>query len=388
MDRVIPSTTSIANRQLILVGGFLGAGKTTLIGRFSRWLEQRELKVGLVTNDQGNGLMDTVSARSSVGGGGVQEITGGCFCCRLDELVGALGQLDATTRPDVIVAEPVGSCTDLMATVVLPLERVYQVPFTLAPLSVVLDARRALAALGGKRNTRDFHRDVGYVFRKQVEEAEWLVVNKTDLMTAGELADLQARLANEYPGKRAFFVSGRTGEGLDDWFEALVTGRSAPESLMEVDYQRYAIGEAMLGWVNSEADCQALVPEHDWATWLEACGRRISALLDEEGGEIGHFKMSVETGGRRWRIHQVMAGEEPVLIEDGPESADTVEGEPQPIARLLVNLRAEGEAGRLEALVNRAFSEQSTVTVSVRDRAAFQPGEPKPTHRLNTVTAN
>jgi len=332
--------------------------------------------------------MDTVSARSSVSGGGVQEITGGCFCCRLDDLVGALGQLDATARPDVIVAEPVGSCTDLMATVVLPLERVYQVPFTLAPLSVVLDARRALAALGGKRNTRDFHRDVGYVFRKQVEEAEWLVVNKTDLMTAGELADLQARLANEYPGKRVFFVSGRTGEGLDDWFEALVTGRSAPESLMEVDYQRYAIGEAMLGWVNSEADCHALAPEHDWATWLEACGRRISALLDEEGGEIGHFKMSVETGGRRWRIHQVMAGEEPVLIEDVLERADTVEAEPQPVARLLVNLRAEGEAGRLEALVTRAFSEQGTVTVSVRDRAAFQPGEPKPTHRMTTVAAS
>lgn len=327
--------------------------------------------------------MDTASARSAVRDGEVREITGGCFCCRLEELVGALDQLDAAARPDVIVAEPVGSCTDLMATVMLPLEQIYQVPFLLAPLSVVLDARRALAALGGKRHAKDFHRDVGYVFRKQVEEAEWLVVNKTDLMSPGELADLQERLLSHYPGKRVFAVSGRTGEGLEAWFEALLEARSAPESLMEVDYERYAIGEAMLGWVNSEASCVALSPDHDWAVWLEACGRRISALLEEEGGEIGHFKMSVETAGRRWRVHQVMAGDGLVLIVDeldpGADRGAATE------AKLLVNLRAEGDAGRLEALVERAFKEQGTAAVSVRERAAFQPGEPRPTHRMTEL---
>jgi len=64
--------------------------------------------------------MDTDSAYLALGSGkrlterGVEEITGGCFCCRLDELVAAIGRLDAGARPDVIVAEPVGSCTDLV----------------------------------------------------------------------------------------------------------------------------------------------------------------------------------------------------------------------------------------------------------------------------------
>lgn len=383
MERNFFSTGAAGKRRMMLIGGFLGAGKTTLIGRFTRWLELRNLRVGLVTNDQGTGLMDTASARSAVTDGEVREITGGCFCCRLDELVGAVQQLDATARPDVIVAEPVGSCTDLMATVMLPLEQVYQVPFSLAPLSVVLDARRALAALGGKRHARDFHRDVGYVFRKQVEEAEWLVVNKTDLMAPEDLADLLRRVVSQYPGKRVFPVSGRTGEGLEAWFEALLEARSAPASLMEVDYQRYANGEAMLGWVNSEADCVAQASGHDWAVWLEACGRRISALLAEEGGEIGHFKMSVEAAGRRWRIHQVMTGDELVLIEDALDPGADRGAESE--ARLLVNLRAEGEAGRLEALVERAFREQSAVAVKVRDRAAFQPGKPRPTHRMTAL---
>lgn len=384
MSRENFSSEVEVSRRLILIGGFLGAGKTTLIGHFSRWLETRKSKVGLITNDQGTGLIDTASARRSVTEGGVEEITGGCFCCKLENLVTAIEKLDTASRPDVIIAEPVGSCTDLMATVVLPLEQIYQVPFTLSPFSVVLDARRALAALGGKRNAKDFHRDVGYVFRKQVEEAEWLVINKTDLLSPEDLTDLGQRLAREYPRKRVFPVSAKTGAGLDGWFEALCRSRSAPEELPEVDYQRYAVGEAMLGWVNSESDCVALNPGHDWAAWMEECGRRISGLLDEEGGEIGHFKMSLEANGRRWRYHQVMAGETPVLLEDESEPGMFAE-RGESVGRLLINLRAEGAAERLEAMVFKALKEQSSVEVNIREQAAFQPGEPRPTHRIATL---
>ncbi len=379
-------------RRFVLVGGFLGAGKTTLIGHFARWLEERGGKAGLVTNDQGQGLMDTDSARLVLGAvssprreSGVEEITGGCFCCRLDELVGAITRLDAEARPDVIVAEPVGSCTDLMATVMLPLERVYHMAFVLSPLSVVVDARRALAALGGRRNKRDFHRDVGYVFRKQIEEAEWLVVNKVDLLDADDLEDLKERLASNYPDKRVFLVSAKSGVGIETWFSALLGAESGPRELMELDYERYAEGEALLGWVNSEAVCRVREGEpdrFDWGNWLLEAGRRIAVLLEEEGAEVGHFKMSVVTGARRWRLHQVMSGETPVLHEEA------VTGEDVPEARLLVNLRAEGSAERLEEIVDQGLSAQTAVSVEFSHRAAFQPGEPRPTHRVVELVAD
>ncbi|GAA5483826.1 GTP-binding protein [Haloferula sargassicola] len=364
------------SKRFVVVGGFLGAGKTTLIGKLSQWLEQRGLRTALVTNDQGDGLMDTDSARNS-GTAGVEEITGGCFCCRLDDLVCAVKKLDAEARPDVIVAEPVGSCTDLMATVVLPLETVYQLPFSLSPLSVVLDARRALAALGGRRQARDFHRDVGYVFRKQVEEAEWLVVNKIDLISTEELSDLKQRLATEYPDKRIFIVSAKTGEGLEAWFEALMGHAAKPERLMKVDYERYAIGEAMLGWVNSEGSCVAQAADVDWGSWLGNLGDRIASQLDETGAKIGHFKMSIESDGRRWRFHRVMSGEVSEIIEEPGVDRGEV--------RFLVNLRAEGDAGDLEAIVDAALAEQSQVKVTFKHRAAFQPGEPRPTHRVTEL---
>jgi G3E family GTPase len=378
---------SVGNRRMALIGGFLGAGKTTIIGCLTRWLESHGKRVGLVTNDQGIGLMDTATAQMALSasgrassGSGVEEIAGGCFCCRLEELVGAIERLDGSERPDVIVAEPVGSCTDLMATVMLPLEQIYKMPFVLSPLSVVLDAKRALATLGGTQNRRSFHRDVGYVFRKQIEEAEWLVVNKVDLLDAAELEDLAMRLAEKYPGKRVFMVSARTGAGLDEWFHSLMATDSAPAELMEVDYERYAEGEALLGWVNSEAICTTRhVEGFDWGGWLARMGGEIVTELETAGAEVGHFKMSVETGDQRWRFHQVMSGEAPGLHEDKLTKRWEYG------TRLLVNMRAEGRAELLEAMVNKTFNSQADVAVEFIERAAFQPGKPEPTHRMDRI---
>ena len=109
--------------RFIMLGGFLGAGKTTTMSRLARHYAVRGQRVGLVTNDQAQDLVDTTSLRAQ--GFTVEEVAGACFCCRFDDLVGKVGSLQQGERPDVILAEPVGSCTDLVATVVQPLRDLY-----------------------------------------------------------------------------------------------------------------------------------------------------------------------------------------------------------------------------------------------------------------------
>src|SRR2546421_12851341 len=121
--------------RFVMMGGFLGAGKTTTLARLARFYTSRGQKVGLVTNDQAQDLVDTNSLRAQ--GFAVEEVPGACFCCRFDDLVGRVGALEAGERPDVILAEPVGSCTDLVATVVQPLEDLYGDRFTVAPYAVL-----------------------------------------------------------------------------------------------------------------------------------------------------------------------------------------------------------------------------------------------------------
>jgi G3E family GTPase len=132
--------------RYIMIGGFLGAGKTTAVAKLAQHLSSQGRRVGLITNDQGSELVDTALLRSR--GFATEEIPGGCFCCRFNSLVDAAKRLSAEAPPDVFIAEPVGSCTDLVATVTYPLRRIYGERFTIAPLSVLVDPVRALRVFG------------------------------------------------------------------------------------------------------------------------------------------------------------------------------------------------------------------------------------------------
>ena len=73
-------------RKLILVGGFLGTGKTTLLRHAAQQLIQQGYRIALIANDQASGLVDTGIFKQA--GLAVGEIAGGCFCCKFDDLVG------------------------------------------------------------------------------------------------------------------------------------------------------------------------------------------------------------------------------------------------------------------------------------------------------------
>src|SRR3954454_14274912 len=105
----------MAQPLYIFIGGFLGAAKTTAVLKLAEYGRARGLRVGLITNDQSVHLVDTTLAASH--GLPVAEVAGGWFCCRFDSLMNASAALSEESPPDVIIAEPVGSCTDLKATV-------------------------------------------------------------------------------------------------------------------------------------------------------------------------------------------------------------------------------------------------------------------------------
>src|SRR6187551_186196 len=96
--------------RFLMLGGFLGAGKTTAIARLTRHYVNQGQRVAIVTNDQAYDLVDTHSLRAQ--GFDVGEVPGACFCCKFDDLIATTAQLTADSAPDVVLTEPVGSCTD------------------------------------------------------------------------------------------------------------------------------------------------------------------------------------------------------------------------------------------------------------------------------------
>src|SRR5438128_3926849 len=174
---------SLPKARYLMIGGFLGAGKTTSVVRLAERLTKQGLHVGLITNDQGSELVDTAMLRSR--GFATEEIPGGCFCCRFNSLVDAAHKLTAATRPDVFIAEPVGSCTDLVATVSYPLRRIYGESFSIAPLSVLIDPLRALRIFRLEKGA-SFSEKVIYIYEKQLQEANLIVINKIDLIDSSK----------------------------------------------------------------------------------------------------------------------------------------------------------------------------------------------------------
>src|SRR6202012_1488633 len=121
-----------------------------------------------------------------------------CFCCRFNSLVDAAERLTAATQPDIFIAEPVGSCTDLVATVTYPLRRMYGDHFLIAPVSVLVDPVRAARVLGLTQGA-SFSEKVIYIYRKQLEEADIIIIHKADLLTTAQMEELRAALAKEFP---------------------------------------------------------------------------------------------------------------------------------------------------------------------------------------------
>src|SRR5205085_5514023 len=129
-------------------------------------LLQEHNKVGVITNDQGIKLVDANFFESlSIPN---RKVINGCFCCNYNELDGAIQSLIATNTPDVIFAESVGSCTDIVATVLKPLEHLRKE--VQVSISTFADVRLLKMILFG--NSQLFDENVRYIYHKQLEEAE------------------------------------------------------------------------------------------------------------------------------------------------------------------------------------------------------------------------
>ena len=370
----------------IMIGGFLGAGKTTLIQRFARYLDEKGQKVGLITNDQGAGLVDSMIGRSNRFP--VEEISGGCFCCRFNSLIDAATSLTAESRPDVFLAEPVGSCTDLVATVSLPLQQIYGDDYCVSPLSVLVDPVRAGQILGIIEG-RKFSDNVTYIYRKQLEEAEFIVINKLDLLHPEGVEDLRAAMNREFPDAKVFELSAREGTGCEEWFEAVLAAEMNSKRFLDIDYEKYGEGEALLGWLNAAIEIKCDERRHeefDGNELLREIALSLRTNLEEAGAEVAHLKMTLNPKGDPLEIaaiNLVRGDSDPELSHRLYESLDEAE--------ILLNIRAEVDPDTLEraadAGLEQAIAMDAGLLFRINHLEHFRPGMPTPTHRVTADSA-
>jgi hypothetical protein len=342
--------------KIVFVGGFLGAGKTTLILKAARILEARRRRVAIIVNDQDSELVDAKFARAEHFA--TNEVAGGCFCCRFSDLLDRAKELRAHS-PDVIFAEPVGSCIDLSATILQPFHAYHRDLFLTAPLTVLLDPALTQKVVNGEAAP-----EIAYLFQQQIREADILCLNKAD----------RYPVTPPFPFPVDLRISARTGLNVASWLEEILSGRRiAGAHLLDVDYQQYAAAEAALGWLNLHAAIRLARPVSP-AALTGPLLDKLDAALTAENITIAHLKLFDQTSTAHLMVSVRTNGAQPDPHGDLIADSATVH-------QLAMNIRALGDPVILRAIAERVLSEVSG-SVEVTHLRAFRPPPPTPEHRF------
>ena len=345
---------------IVIVGGFLGSGKTSLIFAAARLLEQRGVRCAVILNDQSEGLVDT--RQSEAQGLLSQEVTGGCFCCRFSELMSAIEDLQ-TFSPDVIFAEPVGSCTDISATVFGPL-REYFDRYRVAPFTVLADPARALELLAEEADS-----DMAFLFKKQLQEADLVCMTKADLYP-----DAAGIFGAGIFGVETRRLSAKTGQGVQEWLDEILFGsQEAGRTTLEIGYGRYAQAEAALAWLNLSFDLEPASPLSP-AMVIGPLLDRLDRALTAAAIPIVHLKVfdRAESGWLKAAI--CVSGEDPRV-------EGNLDASPAGNHELVLNLRAKGDPEVVRRIVEERLSHIKGQTRHVH-LECFSPAPPKPERRV------
>lgn len=358
--------------RLVLVGGFLGAGKTTALSSLAQHLIGRGRRVGFVTNDQAVNLVDTALVRQEKFP--VAEVAGGCFCCRFTDLLDAAEEVLAQ-GPDVLLCEPVGSCTDMVATVLAPLHHFYGDQFQIAPFSVMVDPRRAREIVL-KETPALFAGEAAYIFRKQLEEADLILLNKVDTLAAEDADRIVDALESQF-GKPVLRASALRGDGMAEWAASLLSATTeGRQGLREIDYDTYAAGEAALGWLNATVELTGKPTFHP-TVFAQELMSAVRLACQQEKAEIAHVKIVLSEG-----VHFLRANVTATSGDLDHKGASWAEARQ---AGLVLNARVQSDPERLQEIVTEAVEQASRragAAAQISTLQSFSPGYPHPPYRI------
>lgn len=188
--------------RIALITGYLGAGKTTLLNHILS--NEEGVRAAVIVNDIGEVNVDAELIEK---GGVVAEttdtlvpLTNGCICCTLaDDLAKQLTELSESGKFDHIIIEASGICEPVPIAFTIDnfcrMERERGVDITLDNIIAVVDCARMYSEFaGGADLMKDDidEEDIEALLIQQIEFCTTLVLNKCDLVTPEQVAELRA----------------------------------------------------------------------------------------------------------------------------------------------------------------------------------------------------
>jgi hypothetical protein len=223
-----------------------------------------------------------------------------------------------------------------------------------------------------------FSPKAAYIFRKQLEEADAIVINRIDELEPAAVNELSALVNQAFDGTPVLPLSAKTGQGFEALTQLLEQQGGFGRKILDIDYDVYAEGEAELGWLNSTARVSAEKPFAVDALLLAVVTQLREALAPL--GEVAHMK-AIGLSDVSFGVANLVSN------HTAPELSLASKGSAK-VLDLIVNIRAAVDPAVIETEVRRVVPSACATfgaTATVHTMQCFRPGRPQPTHRYATA---
>ena len=347
-DRESERGEDMNNLTFMVIGGYLGAGKTTTMIAATKELESRGVKAGIIANNLG--IKDLVDADySQTQGADVTPITGGCICYQTQTLVDTLRRLRDVEGKQVVISDIPGCGIGGLDHVYNTLDREYTGEFQLAPFIAVADPER-LRVIMPEQADINLPQEMAYLFDAQLKEADAIVLNKIDLLDDAQRAEYIDFLGSRYPGIPVLAISARTGEGISDFVDFFLSQTSAVE-VRDIGYDgpEHVAAEKKMSWYNRRFFVKGSEP-FDGNAFVTAFIEAVRGLLIAAKRNAPHLKVFAIASGDEF----VKAS---LIGVDYPIESDHEAVTPTISMRVIVNVRAACESKLLGRIMDQAVQE-------------------------------
>lgn len=338
--------------KYVVIGGFLGAGKTTSMIGFAKYLQSQGFQPAILVNDLGaKNLVDRVTTANS--GCLSAEITGDCICYQTENLVDKLRRFRDLHKTHIIFSDIPGCGIGALDHVYHKLDREYPGEFELCPFTAIADPER-LRAIMPEHADLHLPTEMEFLFDAQLREAEMIILNKVDLLSSQEEQRYLDFLRRTYPQAAVFPMSARTGLGVAEAADYLMSHFSVLPTV-DIGYggPDFLAAESKLSWYNRQFHVKSQQP-FDGNGLIRELMEKIRDELTAIGRNVPHLK--VVANAPDWTSAKAS-----LLGVDYPVQFDWDFCDPQTDLRIVINARAACESQVLDRLMDRSMEQTAKI---------------------------